>query len=67
MRELEDKLPVLSRCLENVAADALPRFEKHSQSNRDQLLEDYDFTVRRYLDRASSMISECCTPDTASM
>jgi hypothetical protein len=67
MRELEEKLPVLSRCLEDVAADALPRSEKHSRSDRDQLLEDYDFTVRRYLDCASSMISECCTPGTASM
>jgi hypothetical protein len=67
MRELEEKLPVLSRCLEDVAADALPRSEKHSRSDRDQLLEDYDFTVRRYLNCVSSMISECCTPDTASM
>jgi len=67
MHELEEKLPVLSRCLEDVAADALPRSEKHSRSDRDQLLEDYEFTVRRYLDCASSMISECCTPDTASM
>jgi len=67
MRELEEKLPVLSQRLEDVEADALPRPEKHSRSDRDQLLEDYDFTVRRYLDGASSMILECCTPDTASI
>jgi hypothetical protein len=53
--------------LEDIAADALPRPKNHLLSDRDQLLEDYDFTVRRYLDGASSMVSECCTPDTASI
>jgi hypothetical protein len=53
--------------LEDIAADALPGPQNHSLSERDQLLEDHDFTVRRYPDFATSMISECCMSDTPSM
>jgi len=67
MRELEEKLPIISHQLEDFRAATLPPGKNPSLSDRERLISDYDFTVRRYLDCGASMISDCATPDNSSM
>jgi len=55
IRELEERLPIISQQLEDVQAASLPPGQTPSLDIRKLILLDYGFTVRRYFNTAASI------------
>ncbi|CZR61345.1 uncharacterized protein PAC_11241 [Phialocephala subalpina] len=57
MRELEDKLPLISQQVKDLQVAELPQGSPHSLTDRKLLLYDHDYTLRKYFESAASIIS----------
>ncbi|KAF8847318.1 hypothetical protein BDZ45DRAFT_342749 [Acephala macrosclerotiorum] len=57
MRELEEKLPLMSQQLEDIQLVAYPPGSEHSLADRGLLLQDPGYAIRAYFTNASSIVS----------
>ena len=66
-RELEEKLPAISKGLEDLRAAQVPEGLPHSESDRAEVRYDATYTLRHYLDSAASILTANPPIETPSM
>ena len=66
-RELEEKLPAISKGLEDLQAAQIPEGLPHSESDRAEVRYDATYTLRHYLDSAASILTATPPTETPSM
>ena len=66
-RELEEKLPAISKGLEDLQAAQVPVVPCHSELDRAEIRYDASYTLRHYLDSAASILTSAPTVETPSM
>ena len=66
-RELEEKLPAISKELEDLQAAQMPGGPPHSETDRAEVRFDTTYTLRHYLDSAASILTATPPIETPSM
>lgn len=57
IRELDQKLPYIKDLLENIQLTDLPSGSEHSAADRELIIRDHSYAIRRYVSDAASVIS----------